>query len=254
MTIYWLLQVYLYRRNSETNASIFSVHKRRYRLQISDRTHIRKHHGINRPIFHVQNWARFERKPWNGKRNQKNLTKIMSAYLFANCKGCPSMSILLNELMKLVLYAGCKDVTFFRMGTCGGIGLKPGTLIVSEEAVDGMFRPQYRQVLRIYIFPIQLRGWYWRCLWTVLRSFWAIKYQGTQSLMKTWWRNCWKLVKSSKKRIRMLWKILCLVELCVLMISMKVWLICFACDLKKKQNSEFFWWNNRSIIKSCFDY
>ncbi len=60
------------------------------------------------------------------------------------------MSILLNELMKLVLYAGCKNVTFFRMGTCGGIGLKPGTLVVSEEAVDGMFRPQYRQVLFNY--------------------------------------------------------------------------------------------------------
>ena len=46
------------------------------------------------------------------------------------------MSILMNELMKLVLYAGCKDITFFRMGT----------LVITEEAVDGMFRPEYRQV------------------------------------------------------------------------------------------------------------
>ena len=36
--------------------------------------------------------------------------------------GCPSLSILLNELIKLVEYAGCKDVTFFRMGTSGGLG------------------------------------------------------------------------------------------------------------------------------------
>lgn len=36
--------------------------------------------------------------------------------------GCPSMSILLNELIKLIHYADCKDVIFFRMGTCGGIG------------------------------------------------------------------------------------------------------------------------------------
>lgn len=60
--------------------------------------------------------------------------------------GCPSISILLNELIKLIHYAGCKDVTFFRIGTCGGVGVDPGTLIVTSEAVDGMFRPEYRQV------------------------------------------------------------------------------------------------------------
>jgi uridine phosphorylase len=60
--------------------------------------------------------------------------------------GCPSMSILLHELIKLVKYAGCKDVTFFRIGTSGGIGVEPGTLVVTSESVDGMFRPEYRQV------------------------------------------------------------------------------------------------------------
>merc|ERR1712126_266668 len=29
----------------------------------------------------------------------------------------------------------------FRIGTCGGIGLAPGTVVVTEEAVDGRFRP-----------------------------------------------------------------------------------------------------------------
>jgi uridine phosphorylase len=60
--------------------------------------------------------------------------------------GCPSISILLNEIMKLIFYARCKNVTFFRMGTCGGIGLVPGTLVITQEAVDGLFRPEYRQV------------------------------------------------------------------------------------------------------------
>lgn len=60
--------------------------------------------------------------------------------------GCPSMSILLHEMIKLVHYAKCKDVTFFRMGTSGGVGVTPGTLIITNEAVDGMFRPEYRQV------------------------------------------------------------------------------------------------------------
>jgi uridine phosphorylase len=60
--------------------------------------------------------------------------------------GCPSMSILIHELIKLLHYAECKDVTFFRIGTCGGVGIEPGTLVVTEEAVDGKFRPEYRQV------------------------------------------------------------------------------------------------------------
>ena len=28
-----------------------------------------------------------------------------------------------------------------RIGTCGGIGLPPGTVVVTEEAVDGRLRP-----------------------------------------------------------------------------------------------------------------
>ncbi len=65
------------------------------------------------------------------------------------------MSILMNELMKLVLYAGCKDITFFRMGTCGGVGSKPGTLVITEEAVDGMFRPEYRQVFLTFFYAFE---------------------------------------------------------------------------------------------------
>ena len=36
--------------------------------------------------------------------------------------GCSSLSVILNEIIKLIYYAECKDVTFFRIGTCGGIG------------------------------------------------------------------------------------------------------------------------------------
>lgn len=70
--------------------------------------------------------------------------------LFANHGiGCPSLSILLNEIMKLLHYAGCEDLTFFRIGTCGGIGVDPGTVIITNEAVDGLLRPEYRQVIKI---------------------------------------------------------------------------------------------------------
>lgn len=61
--------------------------------------------------------------------------------------GCASLSVVLNEIIKLIYYAECKDVTFFRVGTCGGLGVTPGTLVITEEAVDGLFRPEYRQLI-----------------------------------------------------------------------------------------------------------
>merc|ERR1712106_1213556 len=55
--------------------------------------------------------------------------------------GIPSAGILLHEVIKLMYHAGVKDPIFFRIGTCGGIGLPPGTVVVTEEAVDGRVRP-----------------------------------------------------------------------------------------------------------------
>lgn len=55
--------------------------------------------------------------------------------------GIPSAGILLHEVIKLMYHAGVKDPIFIRIGTCGGIGLPPGTVVVTEEAVDGRLRP-----------------------------------------------------------------------------------------------------------------
>lgn len=55
--------------------------------------------------------------------------------------GIPSASILLHEVIKLMYHAGVQNPIFFRIGTCGGIGLPPGTVVVTEEAVDGKLRP-----------------------------------------------------------------------------------------------------------------
>jgi len=55
--------------------------------------------------------------------------------------GMPSASILLHEVIKLMYHSGVKDPVFIRVGTCGGIGLDPGTVVVTEEAVDGRLRP-----------------------------------------------------------------------------------------------------------------
>ncbi|KAL0271369.1 UNVERIFIED_CONTAM: hypothetical protein PYX00_008478 [Menopon gallinae] len=55
--------------------------------------------------------------------------------------GIPSVGILLHEVIKLMYHAKVKDPIFFRIGTCGGIGIEGGTVVISEEAVDGLGRP-----------------------------------------------------------------------------------------------------------------
>ncbi|KAL3124095.1 hypothetical protein niasHT_004684 [Heterodera trifolii] len=50
--------------------------------------------------------------------------------------GMPSASILLCELFKLLRLACCADVRFIRLGTCGGVDVKPGTVIISNGVVN----------------------------------------------------------------------------------------------------------------------
>lgn len=60
--------------------------------------------------------------------------------------GIPSVAILLHEIIKLMYHARCKDPIFFRIGTCGGVGVDGGTVVISEEAVDEMLNPYFEQV------------------------------------------------------------------------------------------------------------
>ncbi|CAI9735365.1 uridine phosphorylase 1-like [Octopus vulgaris] len=57
--------------------------------------------------------------------------------------GIPSLSTVLQEIGKLLFHAGCSDVTFFRLGTSGGIGLDPGTVIISEKVVNWELQQQW---------------------------------------------------------------------------------------------------------------
>lgn len=57
--------------------------------------------------------------------------------------GVPSVGILLHEMIKLMYHAKCKDPIFIRIGTCGGIGVEGGTVVITEEAVDGLLRNTY---------------------------------------------------------------------------------------------------------------
>eukprot|EP00063_Salmo_salar_P044824 XP_014019659.1 PREDICTED: uridine phosphorylase 2-like isoform X1 [Salmo salar] len=61
--------------------------------------------------------------------------------------GVPSISIMLHKLIKLLHHARCIDFALFRIGTSGGVGLDPGTVVVTDKAVDCFFRAQFEQVV-----------------------------------------------------------------------------------------------------------
>nr|XP_020468464.1 uridine phosphorylase 1-like isoform X1 [Monopterus albus]XP_020468466.1 uridine phosphorylase 1-like isoform X1 [Monopterus albus]XP_020468467.1 uridine phosphorylase 1-like isoform X1 [Monopterus albus] len=61
--------------------------------------------------------------------------------------GIPSIAIMLHELIKLLHHARCTDVTIIRIGTSGGIGLEPGTVVVTKQSMDATFLPRFEQVI-----------------------------------------------------------------------------------------------------------
>ncbi|XP_006876571.1 PREDICTED: uridine phosphorylase 1 [Chrysochloris asiatica] len=61
--------------------------------------------------------------------------------------GIPSIAIMLHELIKLLYHARCSNVTIFRIGTSGGIGLEPGSVVITRQAVDAHFRPEFEQII-----------------------------------------------------------------------------------------------------------
>ncbi|XP_009328745.1 PREDICTED: uridine phosphorylase 1 [Pygoscelis adeliae] len=61
--------------------------------------------------------------------------------------GIPSISIMLHELIKLLHHAKCSNITIIRIGTSGGIGLEPGSVVITRQSVDATFKPQFEQVI-----------------------------------------------------------------------------------------------------------
>jgi len=82
-----------------------------------------------------------------GKTERCLLFKVGRVVVISHGMGMPSMLIFLHELKKLLDYAGAKNYKFMRIGTSGGVGVEPGTVIVADEALNGKLEPQYDQVV-----------------------------------------------------------------------------------------------------------
>ncbi|TDH11887.1 hypothetical protein EPR50_G00065390, partial [Perca flavescens] len=73
--------------------------------------------------------------------------KVGSVLSVSHGMGISSIAIMLHELIKLLHHAHCTDVTIIRIGTSGGIGLQPGTVVVTKQSMDATFLPKFEQVI-----------------------------------------------------------------------------------------------------------
>lgn len=69
-----------------------------------------------------------------------SMYKVGPVLSISHGMGVPSLGILLHEMIKLMYHAKCKDPIFIRIGTCGGVGVEGGTVVITEDAVDGLLR------------------------------------------------------------------------------------------------------------------
>ncbi|EER05327.1 uridine phosphorylase, putative [Perkinsus marinus ATCC 50983] len=72
-----------------------------------------------------------------GKTERYSMYKVGPVVSVSHGMGGPSIHILLNELAKLCDRAGIVDsVKWIRMGTSGGCGVPPGTVVVTTQAMN----------------------------------------------------------------------------------------------------------------------
>ncbi|KAK1934680.1 Uridine phosphorylase 1 [Phytophthora citrophthora] len=71
-----------------------------------------------------------------GSTSRYTLFKVGPVLVANHGIGMPSISILLHEVTKLLEYAGAHGATYIRMGTSGGIGVEPGTVVITSEGVN----------------------------------------------------------------------------------------------------------------------
>ena len=90
-----------------------------------------------------------------GVKNEGNLSeserfvlyKVGRVLCVSHGMGVPSMSVMLVETLKLLHHAGASGVSLIRVGTSGGLGLAPGTVVVSSGAVNGLLERTHSQLV-----------------------------------------------------------------------------------------------------------
>lgn len=81
-------------------------------------------------------------------KNRFVVYKVKNVIVASHGMGGPSLSICINELLQCFKISENKEnVVFFRIGTCGGIGVKPGSVVVTSEALNEYLEPYYNNIV-----------------------------------------------------------------------------------------------------------
>ncbi len=93
-----------------------------------------------------------------GKTERFSLFKVGPIVSVSHGMGMPSLLILLHEITKLLQYAEAENVQYIRIGTCGGIGVEGGTVVVSTEAVNEKLETifEHMELGKVQKYPTQL--------------------------------------------------------------------------------------------------
>lgn len=104
------------------------------------------------------------------KTERCNMCKVGPVLSISHGMGMPSLEIFLNEVTKLLHYAGATDVEYIRIGTSGGllndnenedgdgsaeviddgtmgVGVKPGTVVIARKAINGYLKPEHETAI-----------------------------------------------------------------------------------------------------------
>lgn len=93
-----------------------------------------------------------------GKTERGSLFKVGPIISMSHGMGMPSMTIFLHEVTKLLEHAGATDYKYIRIGTSGGVGVEPGTVIVAEAGVNGKLKAEHEAVVlgEVRTYPTEL--------------------------------------------------------------------------------------------------
>lgn len=96
----------------------------------------------------LKDFLNSEKEPYNmAKSDRYVLYKVGPVLAVNHGIGVPSLMVILHEILKLLHYSGAQDVKFFRIGTSGGLGLEPGTVVITRRAVNALLEPFNEQVI-----------------------------------------------------------------------------------------------------------
>ncbi|XP_027044488.1 uridine phosphorylase 2-like [Pocillopora damicornis] len=107
----------------------------------------------------LKDYLKDDNEPLNMSKSDRYVLYKVGPVLAVNHGiGTPSLVVIMHEVLKLLHYAEAEEVKFFRIGTSGGLGLEPGTIVITRTAVNPLLEPFSEQVIlgKVLKFPSNL--------------------------------------------------------------------------------------------------